>query len=211
MVVGHGGSKTKSSSRLHDLYTGWMHKRSNHRAPLTPWPPPLTWDPSELHRQCQSTALPAGSSSRCPQFPDSTAAPAPQAFVFSPAATANAEAAILFPIIYPGTSIILAQRCFRGGRVARSRVAPDDGGPQGRVPAGRKRSDGVWGAWLAAEEAASVTRSSGATIGAQTTLSPRRAHWSVYDPLGSSPVDPRHRVRPCSWRLCPRESIFGQV
>ncbi|KAJ1104171.1 hypothetical protein NDU88_001584 [Pleurodeles waltl] len=113
--------------------------------------PRLWWGPTAYLHSCflalispractGSTALPAGSSSRCFQFPDSTATLGLRVFVFSPAAATNAVADILFLKVFPGTPITLAQRCFCGGRIARNRVAPDAGGPQGMVPAGRKRS-----------------------------------------------------------------------
>ncbi|KAJ1172734.1 hypothetical protein NDU88_004577 [Pleurodeles waltl] len=70
--------------------------------------------------------------------------------------------------------------------------------------------NGYGGAWLAADEAASVTRSSGAAIGARPAVSLRRAHRSVCDPLGPSPVDPRHRGDPAPGDSAPAKASLGE-
>ncbi|KAJ1117136.1 hypothetical protein NDU88_005336 [Pleurodeles waltl] len=69
---------------------------------------------------------------------------------------------------------------------------------------------GLDGEWLAADEAASLARSFGAGIGALPTLSPHRAHRSVYCLLGPSPVDLWCWRQPRPWRFCPTKASLGE-
>ncbi|KAJ1128281.1 hypothetical protein NDU88_006660 [Pleurodeles waltl] len=66
------------------------------------------------------------------------------------------------------------------------------------------------GAWPAPDEAASVTQSSGAAIGARPAVSPCRAHRSICGPLGPSPVDPRHQSDPVPGRIAPAKASLGE-